>query len=85
MVQQSCRYIAVVGDVLFRTRFAGLGGRTLPDLFDLAAVAPATLAPVAAGARNGRLPLGRLPACAQLAVFHLVRDSGASTRPNWTV
>ena len=69
-------YLAVVGNVLFQTRFRALGGRALPDLFDLAAVAPATLTRVAAGARTGVLRLGGLPACAQLGVFHLLRDAG---------
>jgi hypothetical protein len=69
-------YLPLIGDVLFHTRFAALGGRTLPDLFDLAAVAPSTLERVAAGAATGRLRLGGLPACAQLAVFHVVRESG---------
>ena len=29
-------YLSVISDVLFRTRFTALGGRALPDLFDLA-------------------------------------------------
>jgi hypothetical protein len=76
LVRQACAFIGVIGDALFRTRLTALGGRALPDLFDLTAVAPATLMPIAAAARSGRLRLGRLPTCAQLAVFHLVRDSG---------
>ena len=69
-------HLSVISDVLFRTRFAALGGRALPDLFDLAALAPSEIARVAAGARTGVLRLGGLPTGAQLAVFHVLRESG---------
>ena len=69
-------YLSVISDVLFRTRFAALGGRALPDLFDLAPLAPSEIARVAAGARTGVLRLGSLPTGAQLAVFHVLRESG---------
>ena len=76
LLMRARAYVGVVGDVLFQTRFAALGGRALPDLFDLAAVGPATLTRIAGGARTGALRLGGLPACAQLGVFHLLRDGG---------
>jgi hypothetical protein len=69
-------YLPIIGAVLFQTRFATLGGRALPDLFDLATVAPSELRRIAAGAGTGVLRLGGLPACAQLAVFHVMRESG---------
>jgi hypothetical protein len=70
---RSC--VAAVGDVLFRTRFAVLGGRALPDLFDLAAVAPSRIARIASGARSGTVRLRGVPVCAQLAVFHVLRGT----------
>jgi hypothetical protein len=74
-------YVPVVANVLFQTRFRPLGGRALPDLFDLAAVAPSRLTRIATGARTGVLQLGGLPACAQLGVFHVLRDAGALDEP----
>jgi hypothetical protein len=76
LLMKARTYLPVIGDVLFRTRFAALGGRALPGLFDLAALAPSELERVAAGARRGVLRLGRLPAGAQLAVFHVLREAG---------
>jgi hypothetical protein len=75
MLMAARAYVPVVGNVLFQTRFRALGGRALPGLFDLAAVAPATLMRVA-GTRTGVLRLRGLPACAHLGVFHLLRDAG---------
>jgi hypothetical protein len=73
ILHQGCRFVPVVGQALFQTRFRLLGGRRLLDLLDVAAVAPDRLRSVAAG-RGGKLDLGGMPACAQLAAFRMVRE-----------
>jgi hypothetical protein len=77
VLEQARRRVPIVGHVLFEHRFPQLGGRRLVDLFDLASVAPARLARVAATARSGRIDLRGLSPSTQLAVFSHLRDSGA--------
>jgi hypothetical protein len=81
MLLQARRYLPVVARALFSERLAGLGGRTLPDLFDLADIAPARLARLAATANRGRLELHGLSACTQLAVFGTLRRRGRLSEP----
>jgi hypothetical protein len=74
LLLQARRRIPLIGQTLFNQRFRQLGGRALPDLFDLPSVAPAEVARMARGARSGVLDLKGLKACTQLAVFSQVRD-----------
>jgi hypothetical protein len=81
LLLEARRYLPEVARTLFGARLAGLGGRRLPDLFDLAAVAPDRLARIAARADTGRLDLRGLSACAQLAVFGALRRRGRLSEP----
>lgn len=77
LLLEARRVAPVIGEALFNRRFRELGGRALPDLFDLSAVSPARLARIAAGARSGVLALRGLTPCTQLAVFGQLRDRQA--------
>jgi hypothetical protein len=81
MLIEARRQLPVVARALFDARLAGLGGRTLPTLFDLGDVAPARLARIAATAERGRLELRGLGACTQLAVFGALRRRGRLGEP----
>jgi len=70
-------YLPVVARALLTTRFRVLEGRTLPDLFDLAALAPARLAPFVHRRDSEALPA--LPAGVHLAVFRLASEQGRLT------
>ena len=70
------RAAPVVGAALFDTRFRQIGGRTLPQLFDLESVAPPVLARIARRAGEGVLDLRGVTPCRQLAVFADLRASG---------
>lgn len=67
------RHLPTLARTLLRTRFAPLGGRRLPELFDLAALDPARR-PRTAGSLAP--PPGR--PCAQLAWFRWVREARAA-------
>jgi len=69
------RAAPLVGAALFDTRFAQIGRRTLPQLFDLETVAPSALARIVRRAGKGVLDLRGLTPCAQLAVFAALRTS----------
>ena len=69
-------YLPLVSSTLLNTKFRVLDGRTIPDLFDLSALAPWKLQAVAASAKSGCLNLTGLPPAIQLAVFRVVRDTG---------
>lgn len=71
--------LPVVSRVLLRTRFRALGGRAIPDLFDLAPLKPSELTKVAQTAASGSLNLKALAPSAQLAVFRTIRDHGRLT------
>ncbi|MDY0883487.1 hypothetical protein ACFPL7_11050 [Dongia soli] len=71
---QARRFIPVVGQTLFDTRFRVLGRRRLLDLFDLAPLAPNELKRRASGIRGGKLDLTGLAPSVQLAVFRMVRE-----------
>lgn len=74
LLLQARRLTPLVGETLFNKRFRQLGGRALPDLFDLPAVSPAELKRVAAAAKSGVLDLRGVTPCAQLAVFGQLRE-----------
>jgi hypothetical protein len=67
------RLVPAIGAALFDKRFAELQDRRLPDLFDLDAIAPSRIRPLAASVRSGVLNLRNLKPCAQLAVFGELR------------
>jgi hypothetical protein len=70
------KYIPVVSRTLLYTKFRVLSGRTIPDLFNLSALAPVELRRIALTADSGALDLKGLSPCAQLAVFRLIREQG---------
>ena len=76
LLKEGLARLGVVARALLTTRFRALNGRTIPELFNLNAIAPATLARVAAGAASGRLDLTGLMPSAQLAVFRLIKERG---------
>jgi hypothetical protein len=77
LLRDARRFVPVVGDTLFNSRFSELEGRPLIDLFDFSAVAPAEVARVAARAASGVLDLRGLTPCTQLAVFAELRELDA--------
>jgi hypothetical protein len=73
LLNEARQFVPIVGRVLFGARFRALNGRTLLDLLDLKAVAPATLERVA-GVANKTVDLTGLTPCAQLAAFRMIRE-----------
>jgi hypothetical protein len=79
VLQDATAYLPVVASTLLNTKFRVLEGRTIPDLFDLQALAPWKLRTVAATAQRGCLNLTGLSPSVQLAVFRFIRErSGLS-------
>jgi hypothetical protein len=75
-ILDTCRsYIAIVTKILFRSRFTTLGGKTIPDLFDMLSIAPWRISSIANTLKLGRLNLKGLNPCIQLAVFRYIRDN----------
>ena len=73
LLVEARRFVPVVGRALFEGRFRLLGNRRLLDILDLTAVAPTNLERIAAPGVK-LLNLHGLSACAQLAVFRVVRE-----------
>jgi hypothetical protein len=73
LLTEARRLVPVVGKALFGAKLRVLGGRTLLDLLDLAAVSPSRLEHVTA-APNKKIDLKGLTPCAQLAAFRMVRE-----------
>ena len=73
---RQCReWIPLIARALRTTRYRVLGGRTIPDLFDLGALHPARLrAPAAA---HDSPEFRALSPAAQLAVFRLIKERGS--------
>lgn len=67
-----------VSRVMLHARFKALGGRKLPDLFDLPALAPSALARHARDLVAGRAWSPRAAICTQLAVFRYARERGGA-------
>lgn len=63
-----------VSRVLLGAKYKALGGRRLPDLFDLPALAPDALARHARDLAAGRALAPGVTACTRLAVFRHARD-----------
>jgi hypothetical protein len=76
LLEEGLQCVPVLVRTLLTTRFGALNGRTIPQLFDLAALVPATLNAAAATARSGVLRLAGLAPGVQLAVFRVVREQG---------
>lgn len=79
IIKKARTYLPVIGRALLRTRFRVLNRKTIPDLFNLDALAPAELQRVAKTAKSGALDLKGLSPCVQLAVFRLIREQGKLT------
>lgn len=89
MIAQATRFVPTVAAILFRTRFGVLTRRTLPELFDLRALAPAELERAAEriehsarrgaarGAEGGPAPPTEMRPCTELAVFRVLRERAA--------
>jgi hypothetical protein len=76
LLKKSMEYLSLVSRALLNTKFRVLNRKTIPDLFNLPALAPAELKKIAMTADSGALNLKGLSPCAQLAVFRLVRERG---------
>ena len=74
LLKSALPYLPVVARAVLTTKFRVLEGRTLPDLFDLAALEPSRLAPLVD--RRDSDAFRALPAGAQLAVFRLASEQG---------
>ena len=76
LLTKARNYIPVVGRVLLKTKFRTLNGKTLPELFDLPAVAPTELKRILKKSEKGKLNLKGLSPSVQLAVFRLLKEEG---------
>ncbi len=74
IIEKARMYLPVISRTLLQTRFRVLNRRTIPDLFNLDALAPVELQRIAKTADSGVLNLTGLSPCTQLAVFRLIRD-----------
>jgi len=81
IVKEAAKYIPVITNVLFNTKFRNLQGRTLTSLFDLDVLKPWKLQSIINLAETGVLKLTGLSPCAQLAVFRLLQDADGYTEP----
>lgn len=79
LLREARTYLPIVSSTLLNTKFRVLEGRTIPDLFDMTALAPWRLQAVAATAKSGYLNLKGLSPSAQLAVFRVVREKSQLT------
>lgn len=70
------RFVPVVGKVLLTTKFKTLGGKTLPELFDLSKVEPSELKRILQASEKGKLNLKGLSPSVQLAVFRMIKEEG---------
>lgn len=73
MLVKATRLVPAVSAALFDARFKPLRRQRLTSLFDLDAIAPSRIAPIAASVRSGVLNLRNLTPCAQLSVFGELR------------
>lgn len=78
LLEKARKYVPKVAGVLLRTKFQTLNGKTLPDLFDFKALAPAELKRILKTSENGKLNLKGLSPSVQLAVFRLAKEEGAA-------
>ena len=76
LLAKAKNYIPVIGGVFLRTKFRPLNGKTLPELFDLNAVAPSRLKRILKNSEKGKLNLKGLSPSVQLAVFRLIKEEG---------
>ncbi|MBI4523813.1 MAG: hypothetical protein HY695_08390 [Deltaproteobacteria bacterium] len=76
IIKRAKQYLPLVSRVLLHGRFRALSGKAIPDLFNLAALAPSELQRIARSAESGALNLTGLPPSAHLAVFRLLREQG---------
>jgi hypothetical protein len=76
IVKKAVTYIPVITRALLRTSFRVLNGKTMPDLFNMAALAPSELQRIVDNSKAGSLELKGLPPSAHLAVFRLIKDQG---------
>ncbi len=76
LLRKAKKYIPVVSRTLLYTKFRVLNGKTIPDLFNLPAIAPMELQKIIKSSESGALDLKGLSPCAQLAIFRLIREHG---------
>jgi hypothetical protein len=76
LLRHAQRVIPLVSATLFDERFRQLGGRALPDLFELSSLSPSGLRRVT-HAGSGILDLRGVTPCTQLAAFRQLRDGHA--------
>lgn len=76
LIYKARKFVPIVGSVLLKTKFPTLGGKTLPELFNLSAVAPLELKRILKNSEKGKLNLKGLSPSTQLAVFRLIKEEG---------
>lgn len=76
VLQESRALVPVVARTLLTTRYRALNGRAIPDLFDLPALSPSRLAPLARQAEAGNVTFPTVSPAGQLGIFRLVKESG---------
>jgi hypothetical protein len=74
VLQEGVACVPLLARALLTTRFRALGGRAIPQLFQLSSLAPGALARAADGAAAGTLRLTGLSPGVQLAVFRVVKE-----------
>lgn len=76
LLRHARRYLPRVAGALRTTKFRVLGGRKIPDLFELSALHPRELEWKLRRADSGVLTLDRRSPCGHLAVFRLLKERG---------
>ena len=76
LLREAKSLIPVISRAVLHTKFRVLEGKTISDLFDLAALTPSEVQRLAQQAEMGVVDLKGLAPCAHLAVFRLLKENG---------
>lgn len=74
LLKKMTEFIPVIGRVLLNAKFRSLNGKTIPELFDFAAIAPAALKKAAQTSANGKINLKGFAPAVQLCAFRLFKE-----------
>jgi hypothetical protein len=68
------RFVPIIGRVLLKAKFRALNGKPIPELFNLAAIAPSVLKNVLKNSEDEKLNLKGLSPATQLSVFRIFKE-----------
>ena len=74
LIGEMRKFIPTVGRVLLTAKFRTLSGKPIPELFNLSAIAPATLRNVIKNSENEKLNLKGLSPATQLSLFRIFKE-----------